>query len=61
MRLKANKFGEYSLEVGLGDGNPRMSASVETRGKMTSFTSSITLADDSFSSIKLRRKGTSHS
>lgn len=61
VRLRANKFGEYSLEVGLGDGNPRMSVSVETKGKMTSFTSNITLTDDSFSSIKLRRKGISHS
>lgn len=59
-RLRANKFGEYCLEVGLGSGSPKMSVNVETRGKMTSFTSNVTLTDDSLSSIKLRKKGTTH-
>jgi hypothetical protein len=60
LRLKANKLGEYSFELGLSEGNPRMNVSVETRGKMASFTTNLALNNESFSSIKLRKKGVSH-
>ena len=55
--LKPNKMGEYQLDVVLGDSMPKIEMSIETRGKVTVSTQSVTFYSGEPTRLKLRYRG----